>query len=102
MAMKEAFSEGDRLGSDEGGGCFGRYWSGRGGAHASVRERDGLGRAGWEAKVQGQWGEQAGRRLRPRRLGRKPELGPIQEIKPFQILFEIQFFANLGNLHKEI
>jgi hypothetical protein len=30
MAMKATFSEGDRSGSDEGGGCFGRYWSGRG------------------------------------------------------------------------
>jgi hypothetical protein len=32
-----------------------------------------------------QWGEgeRVGRRPRPRRLGQKPELGPIEEIKPF-------------------
>jgi hypothetical protein len=60
-------------------------------ACASVREREGggLGRAGREAKAQEEWGERADRRPRPRWLGRKPELGPIQEIKPFQILFEI-------------
>jgi hypothetical protein len=71
----------------------------RGGARASVRERerDGLGRAGQEAKAQEEWGEGewAGRRPRPRQLGRKPELGQIQEIKPFQILFEIQIFGKL-------
>jgi hypothetical protein len=40
-------------------------------------------------------GERAGRRPSPRRLGRKPELGSIQEIKPFRILFEIQIFGKL-------
>jgi hypothetical protein len=29
------------------------------------------------------------------RLGRKPELGPIQGIKPFRILFEIQIFGKI-------
>jgi hypothetical protein len=73
----------------------------RGGAHSSVRERererDGLGRADRETKAQEEWGveERAGRRPRPRRLGRKPKLGTIQEIKPFQILFEIWIFGKL-------
>jgi hypothetical protein len=62
-----------------------------------VRERDGLGPAGREAKAQEEWGEWAGRRPRPkpRRLGQKPELVPIQEIKHFRILFEIQIFGKL-------
>jgi hypothetical protein len=44
-----------------------------------------------------QWGEgeRVGRRPRPMRLGRKPELGPIEEIKPFRILFEIQIFGKI-------
>jgi hypothetical protein len=69
MAMRAAVSEGDRLGSDEGGGVLRTLWERkgegrqeaaarvswrrrgqatgggrrRGGARASVRERDGLG-----------------------------------------------------------
>jgi hypothetical protein len=68
-----------------------------GGARALVREREGggLGRAGREAKAQEEWREMANRTPRLRWLGRKPELGPIQEIKPFQILFEIYIFGQL-------
>jgi hypothetical protein len=40
-------------------------------------------------------GERADRKPRLRRLGQKPELGPIQEIKYFQILFKIRIFSNI-------
>jgi hypothetical protein len=36
------------------------------------------------------------------RLGQKPELGPIQEIKHFQILFGIQIFSKFGNLYTNV
>jgi hypothetical protein len=78
MAMKVAVLEGDRAGSDE--GVCAPAVTGGGSAHTSQRR----GR-----------GEQAGRRPRPRRMGRKPELGPIKEIKLFLILFEIQIFGKL-------
>jgi hypothetical protein len=36
-------------------------------------------------------------------LGRKPVLGPIQEIKHFQLFYlEFKFLANFRNLYKEI
>jgi hypothetical protein len=109
MVMKAAVSVGNWVGSDEGGSALaimgaerggapgggsarasrrcrrrGRAAGGgrrRGGAHASMRERDGLGRAGWLAKAQA--------------AGPKSELGPSQEIKPFRILFKIQIFSKL-------
>jgi hypothetical protein len=45
-------------------------------------------------------GERESRRLEKEkgsgpRLGQKPELGPIQVIKPFRILFEFQIFGKL-------
>jgi hypothetical protein len=49
-------------------------------------------RAGWAGReAEAQWGEgeRAGQRPWPRGLGQKPELGPIQEVKPFRILFGI-------------
>jgi hypothetical protein len=85
LAMKVAILEEDQAGSDEGGSALAvmgaegggaprggsahvsRWWRRRGraagggrrrgGARASVRERDGLGRADWEAKAQEEWGE---------------------------------------------
>jgi hypothetical protein len=85
LVMKVAILEGDQTGSDEGGSALAvmgvegggaprggsahvsRWWRRRGraagggrrraGARASVRERDGLGRADWEAKAQEEWGE---------------------------------------------
>jgi hypothetical protein len=40
------------------------------------------------------WAGPAGR-PRPKRNGGKPKLGPIQEIKPFRILFGIQIFIKV-------
>jgi hypothetical protein len=74
----------------------------RGGARTSVRERDELGRADREAKAKRSGGKQASRRPRPRRLGQKPELGPIQEIKLFEFYLKFRILANFGNLHKKI
>jgi hypothetical protein len=57
-----------------------------GGGHASVREREGggLGRADREAKAQEEWGERAGRRPRPRRLGRNQRWAQTQKEIPFE------------------
>jgi hypothetical protein len=66
------------------------------GPHVSQGEvQAGLGRAGWEAKARKEWGEElAGRRPRPRRLGRNLRR-IIQEIKHFRILFGIRIFGKV-------
>jgi hypothetical protein len=46
--------------------------------------------------------ERVGQRPRPRPLGRKPELAPIQEINLFEFYLEFGFFANFGYLYKGI
>jgi hypothetical protein len=59
------------------------------------RERDGLGRAILEAKAQKVWGGAGWPKAKAQAAGPKPKLGPIQEIKPFQILFGIQIFGKV-------
>jgi hypothetical protein len=124
MVMKAAILEGDQPRWWWGvmrRGCSSRYGSGSGthareAAVATVgpgRKTIGQGprvsrappRASREVKAQ--WGEEerVSRRPMPRRLGQKPELGPIREIKPFRILFGTQIFSKLlkfiqGNIER--
>jgi hypothetical protein len=53
-------------------------------------------------KRSGGGGEQADRRARPRRLGRKPEVGPSS--KKFLLKFKLNLgiWLDFRNLHKEI
>jgi hypothetical protein len=57
------------------------------------------GRAGLAKRPRPSWERESDRLGKEKgsgpRLGRKPELGPIQVIKPFQILFEFWTFVKL-------
>jgi hypothetical protein len=56
-------------------------------------EGAGVGWAGREAEAQLEWGGAGRPKAKAQAARLKPELGPIQEIKPFQILFGIQIFG---------
>jgi hypothetical protein len=81
----------------EGGGRLGRpeakaQWGGR--------PTGGPGRK--EVAQERRRGEQAGRRPRPRRVGRKPKMGPRSKRNSFRISIDFRIWQNFGNLHKEI
>jgi hypothetical protein len=98
MRGRGSGKDGVRFGEERGGWGSGRAWwhigaqaPGGGGGMLEEGEGEGagVGRAAREAEAQEYWGKKAGHRPKPRRLGQKHELGPIQKIKPFLILFEI-------------
>jgi hypothetical protein len=66
---------------------------GRRGSGPRRRERSGLGRGD---------GERADRRLRPRWLGQKLEMGPSSKRNSFRISIDFRIWQNFRKLHKEI